>query len=599
MVEADDVAPVRTSRALPREDVIGLAAIGLAFAGAAAWSWRKWPDLLVDFGVQLYIPWRLLSGASLHRDVTHLNGPLSQYVDAALFRLFGASATTLFTANLALAAVLVVLIHRAFARWTGPRPAAAAGLVTVLVFAFAHYVGTGNYNFISPYCQEATHGLLLGVVGVRALERWSDAGRPGAAAGAGAAAGFALLTKPEVFAAVAATMVAAVVLAARRRGRVGPGVTVMLAAAAGPSLAFWLGLLPTLGAAGSARAVFWPWIVLATTDVTDNDFYRWCLGLDQPLRNLAALVLYAWALAAAVLVGAWCGRRDHATPVARVAAAAGALGLLIAAWHFPWPEGGRALPLVTLVTAGAFLREAFRGASSGLALWSVLSLFLLAKMGLNARIWQYGFTLALPATLSLLAFVLFYLPPRLALRGVDARRFRNLALLVAGVAVLQLLRFSDSFYAAKTLPVGEGGDRLVTYGDDGRHPEGPAVREALAWIAAHTGPRSTLAVFPEGVVLNYLARRPNPTRYVSFIPAEIAVYGEETMLRDLDASPPDTVVLLHRDTTEHGVRFFGEPARPGGRIRQWIRDRYVRRHLIGAEPLVSEAFGIEILGRAR
>ena len=58
-------------------------------AGWLAISWRKWPDVIVDFGRELYIPWRLSEGAVLYRDVDDVYGPLSQYFNAGLFRLFG------------------------------------------------------------------------------------------------------------------------------------------------------------------------------------------------------------------------------------------------------------------------------------------------------------------------------------------------------------------------------------------------------------------------------------------------------------------------------------------------------------------------------
>ena len=47
----------------------GLAPVAVAFVVAAAFSWRKWPDVLIDFGMQLYIPWRIDHGAVLYRDL--------------------------------------------------------------------------------------------------------------------------------------------------------------------------------------------------------------------------------------------------------------------------------------------------------------------------------------------------------------------------------------------------------------------------------------------------------------------------------------------------------------------------------------------------
>ena len=64
----------------------GLVVLALLFAAGAVLTWRKWPDLIVDFGQQLYIPWRISAGAVLYRDLFYMaGGPLSQYYHALLF----------------------------------------------------------------------------------------------------------------------------------------------------------------------------------------------------------------------------------------------------------------------------------------------------------------------------------------------------------------------------------------------------------------------------------------------------------------------------------------------------------------------------------
>ena len=68
----------------------------------------------MDFGQQLYIPWRLASGERLYRDIALLHGPLSQHVNAILFKIFGASFTVLIFANLVVLAVITALVYRFF-----------------------------------------------------------------------------------------------------------------------------------------------------------------------------------------------------------------------------------------------------------------------------------------------------------------------------------------------------------------------------------------------------------------------------------------------------------------------------------------------------
>ena len=65
------------------------------FAALLTVTWRRWPDPLLDFGRDLYIPWMMNQGAALYRDIEHAYGPLTQHLNAALFRLFEPSVITI------------------------------------------------------------------------------------------------------------------------------------------------------------------------------------------------------------------------------------------------------------------------------------------------------------------------------------------------------------------------------------------------------------------------------------------------------------------------------------------------------------------------
>src|SRR5258708_1102098 len=127
--------------------------IVVATYGVGAWlTWRKWPDLLVDFGEQLYLPWRISAGSVLYRDVMYLTGgPLSQYYHAALFKVFGVSFLTLIVSNLGIGLGLWVLMYRRFLACSNALTATTICAGVALVLAFGQYSDIGNYNFVTPY----------------------------------------------------------------------------------------------------------------------------------------------------------------------------------------------------------------------------------------------------------------------------------------------------------------------------------------------------------------------------------------------------------------------------------------------------------------
>jgi uncharacterized membrane protein len=76
------------------------------------WSWGTWPDPLIDFGRELYVPWQLTAGKVLYRDIAHLNGPLSPYLNALWFKLLGVSLRSLVVGNIAIWVLLVWMLYR-------------------------------------------------------------------------------------------------------------------------------------------------------------------------------------------------------------------------------------------------------------------------------------------------------------------------------------------------------------------------------------------------------------------------------------------------------------------------------------------------------
>ena len=110
----------------------------------------------------------------------------------------------------------------------------------------------------------------------------------------------------------------------------------------------------------------------------------------------------------------------------------------------------------------------------------------------------------------------------------------------------------------------------------------PAALDALEPIVA---PGASLAVLPEGVMLNYLLRRETPLPFVNFMPPEVLAFGEDAMVHALERHPPDIVVFVHRDTSEYGFELFGTDPEYGRRIMTWIRARYGSIDVIGHEPM--------------
>ena len=91
---------------------VGPAVMALASLGMIWWTWMTWPDVLVDFGREIYIAWRLAEGETLYTDLAYYFGPLSPYLNSLWLRLFGEHILALAIGNLAVWTAILLVLYR-------------------------------------------------------------------------------------------------------------------------------------------------------------------------------------------------------------------------------------------------------------------------------------------------------------------------------------------------------------------------------------------------------------------------------------------------------------------------------------------------------
>lgn len=574
----------------PGRELIGWILLAGCFALFASLSWRTWPDVLVDFGHELYIPWRLSEGDVLYRDIAFTMGPLSQYANASLFRLFGVSFSTLIWANLVILMSISAMLYWLFRQCGSTWSATFVLLFFLAVFAFAQYSQIGNYNYVSPYRHEVTHGLALGLAQIICLvnaagwyapvaltsrqeQRWLIA--------AGGCLGLIFLTKVELFV-PAAAVATAVMLEMARTGQRKRIAGYFIASAAVPVLLAFLLLFVPLGARGALRATLGSWVYAMNPALTSQSgFYRALGGWDRSVENLEQMALSAVCVVAAFVAGVLLETMLRGFRISRrwttlLTGSVGCVGILfISSSVLSLMTAGMPLLLLAVVI-GAF--PGFWRGRDGLTemkMLFVLSLFalsLLPKILLAVNWGHYGFVLAMPGVLILVHLVVHTLPQWLRRSGYSGAYFRAVAVGLLGACALSQaltwIRIDD----LKTMSFGSGEDLI--YVDPRYDDRATPTVKTLAYLQQSMKPAETLLVIPEGTTLNYLLRRRNPTGFLMFSPWEFdALGGESRFLEALMQALPDYVVLVTMDMTIHGRGNFGDPGF-GQSIRAFIDRNY-------------------------
>lgn len=557
-------------------------------------GWRKWLDPVIDFGREMYLPWQITQGKTLYTDLVHNYGPLSPYINALWFKVFGVSLSTLIWCNLAIYGCFLVLLH-AMVRTMGGRWAAFSGcLLFVAVFSFNQYSQVGNYNYVTPYAHEATHGTLLCLGALSLLYHYAKNSSRLMLAGAGVCLGLVFLTKHELFIACVGGVGVFWVVQWLRRGEgvFWRDIALFCGAAVAPSL---LAVL-ALSLAGSPGAVLdgmlFPWRMLLKDDVLSLKFYQQSMGLLHAGENVRTMLVWSGYYVGVLLVGGAVDWFTARRPWLNISVAV--VIFLGVTWRLATLSQGDAaamgtnilspMPLALLVLGAGVMVRAWLRRKEGIEAREALiagmlaySFLLLSKMYLRTRFFHYGFFLAMPGTLMLCAAYFGWAPG--FLRGKGRRGYVLIGAVAGVLTALGAVCFSIAGhnYAAKTAPVADGGDRFYT---DHR---GLSLNTALDALSAMAPPGSTLMTLPEGALLNYLSRMESSIPYYSFLPSDMLFYGEEEILGAMQEAPPDFAVFLYRDTREFGHGFFG-----GGyaqKIGSWLQEQYVLMHSAGPSPL--------------
>lgn len=585
-------------------------AILVSAGGMMAWiSWLKWPDLLVDFGEQVHVTWQVAEGKILYRDLAFAHGPLSIYLHALIFKLLGPGFLILALFNIGITAALSFLIYIFIKKTSDQLTATVCSLAFLTLFAFGQYKGGGNFNFITPYVYELSHGVALSFLSLYLFSKYIETKTLPRLAGVFIAAGFVFLTKAEVFLAVLIALSAgtAVSFYLQSLDKISWARNLLVcfgAFLAGPFL-FFIYFSLNLPFEQALTYLINPWIYIKTSSPVAMPLYQWVMGFDYLETNLTELLKYffLWIsiIALAALVNRFLIR--VIPPSKSILISAGMLaGVLLfkLVQLFPLMELLRPLPLIVLFLTLYYLTRIFKNKNSEpdhfliLFTFSLFSFALLLKIILNTHIYHYGFALALPATLAALRWGLYEFPRTRIFFSGSVDFYRSTMVILSLAIIASHISLGHQIHRLKGYPVGSGWDTILDYHPE-LDPRGPIVSETLQYIQDNIEPNVGIATLPYGNMINYMSRHPNPLRIHSFNPVEAHIFGEQQYLDEMINISPEYVLLVDIEFTILGARNFGQDYAQD--IYLWIRKNYSVQKQFGAQPFTGKGFGIQILKR--
>jgi hypothetical protein len=351
----------------------------------------------------------------------------------------------------------------------------------------------------------------------------------------------------------------------------------------------WLPFL--IPAAGRMAASNFLQIIFSNLNLA-SPFTAFHSGAAALAGNLAVMLK---STAAYALLGFLSILLARLAPALPAAAASCAAAFFLFSRLFPaydWQY--RCLPLICLAQFVLSLRKSGEGSKQlFLAVLSLFSLLMLGRVFFFAWAGHYGFYLLAPG---MLVYYIFFLEilPRFFRRPETKTVLRAGFIFLACLFVLAHLQVSGFCYRSRTLKIQTPRGTLFAF----PVAREQRLKELIDFLREKTAPAATLAVFPEGLGINFFSGRDNPLYCYSYLPQELSRPAtEEAMLRDLAEKQPDYVAIVQRDTSEYGPASFGQDY--GGRLSAYISENYELCRQFGPYPFTGAEFGAALLKKRR
>jgi len=588
-----------------RSDLWGFPLILILGLVMATISWQKWADLIVDYGQQLYLPWQLSEGKVLYRDMDYLFGPFSTYLHALLFKIFEPGIMILVWFNLGVVIALSFLIYLLFKYFSDSLTATLATLAFWGIFAFGQYKGGGNFNFVCAYSYELAHGVFLSFLILWIFTQILERPNQFKLIFIGFLTGLVYLTKPETFLAIATALTFGFYFIFKKQTLPKNSLWLLLGSFFTAPILTTIYFSFQVPLSQALSYIFLPWFHVIGSPISDLPLYKWILGTDYLGKNIWKMFSYFFLAAGfclgLILMNRWLERFSQ-----RQSLMGWGLSLLMLSslglWHnlFPIFELTRSLPLIVLGYCIFLFIEISKSPSEmsnrrlGLLAFSVFSLALMFKMIFHVQVAHYGFALALPATLVLIYILTHEIPKQVSINSKPLNIYRPVAITVVAVFIGLHIQFEYKMYSLKSQPIGKGLDTLVDY-HSFLTPRGIIFNAAVDFIQKEIPEETQFAAVPGSIMLNYLTRRESSLKYLYLNPGIFQLIGNYQIYEELQRIRPPYIVLVEQKFSQHGRTDFGKDF--GKHILQWIHQNYFIIQQYGAQPFVTEDFGIQILKR--
>ena len=98
------------------------------------------------------------------------------------------------------------------------------------------------------------------------------------------------------------------------------------------------------------------------------------------------------------------------------------------------------------------------------------------------------------------------------------------------------------------------------------------LHEVSEYISQKTAKNDTVAVYPEGLGINFISKRKSDSKFYSLIPLYTEVFGEDIIIKRLEHIKPQYIIINDFDTSAYYYKKFGDDYCIN--VMNWIKQNY-------------------------
>lgn len=504
--------------------------------------YAKYDEYLIDIGREAYIPWQMLKGKILYKDIFNVYGPLGYQINAILFSIFGTSLNTLYLAGFFNSLIILFSTFFISKLFVSKKTSLCITGLTIFICVYAK----NFFDFIFAYSYNAIYalsGFLLSVLSI--LLYIKNRSKTALLAGF-MFAGFAFANKIEYFPYFCFLFLCLPIFAKRDCKKY---VFSVLAFLCFPVLSFCALFLQGLDTTDLYNAYE---LIKKLIHAPSTTYFYTTNGLYFNIQRTKEALLIFWEVMKVIipysifLYAIEYLREKYKINNALTEILLIACTIILISKNikslvlyrdglFSWL--GLIVLIILLVSAVIFVKKLVSGSilrRDKMFLFLVISTILASFKGLFSIYTNtYGtFNLAVlfaPAVI----FFIKYLPVNYTNKILLNKTINQLciAAMLGCFAVTMYRTVKTELYVIKQ-PRGIIATRTI-YGDQ---------NALISYIKNNTPKNAKILTVPEGVTVNFLAERDSDNFYYYLMPVNVDIFGAETIIENLKKSPPDYIL---------------------------------------------------------